>query len=187
MLDFLAVVAMIVPASLVLLLVLEGIRDQLLRRTLPQHIPGLPAVATGYNGALNRVTWWLKSTALSMRRQDQEFQSVAEKIEDITGEHHMELKNQEYTVNASSTPGSTSPWGQAYICPKCGVKVGTNQYHSCYYQPVKPSYPSTPLISPPPPSSARGWECPKCGRVYSPSWYICSHCNNEKLKEEEGK
>ena len=25
---------------------------------------------------------------------------------------------------------------------------------------------------------SRGWVCPKCGRVYSPSTPMCSYCNN---------
>lgn len=26
----------------------------------------------------------------------------------------------------------------------------------------------------------KGWECPKCGRVYSPSTLMCYYCGNEK-------
>jgi hypothetical protein len=26
-------------------------------------------------------------------------------------------------------------------------------------------------------TNKQGWICPKCGRVYSPSWFQCSHCN----------
>lgn len=25
-----------------------------------------------------------------------------------------------------------------------------------------------------------GWECPKCGRVYAPTWFECQHCNKPK-------
>ena len=26
----------------------------------------------------------------------------------------------------------------------------------------------------------KGWVCPKCGRVYSPTTSICSYCNNQR-------
>ena len=29
------------------------------------------------------------------------------------------------------------------------------------------------------------WVCPKCGRVYGPSWPVCNVCNNKISKEEE--
>lgn len=31
--------------------------------------------------------------------------------------------------------------------------------------------------------TTKGWQCPVCGYVYSPSWYHCTNCNrpdNEK-------
>lgn len=28
----------------------------------------------------------------------------------------------------------------------------------------------------------KGWECPKCGRVYSPSTPMCLYCGNKKVK-----
>ena len=31
----------------------------------------------------------------------------------------------------------------------------------------------------------QGWECPKCGRVYSPTTPMCSHCPQE-IKPSEG-
>lgn len=27
----------------------------------------------------------------------------------------------------------------------------------------------------------KGWECPKCGRVYSPSTSMCKYCSNESI------
>lgn len=29
----------------------------------------------------------------------------------------------------------------------------------------------------------KGWECPKCGRVYAPFWAECIKCNKETPKQ----
>lgn len=29
------------------------------------------------------------------------------------------------------------------------------------------------------PGSREGWTCPKCGRVYSPTWFECQACNSK--------
>lgn len=31
----------------------------------------------------------------------------------------------------------------------------------------------------------QGWECPKCGRIYSPTTPMCSHCPQE-IKSSDG-
>jgi len=30
-----------------------------------------------------------------------------------------------------------------------------------------------------------GWECPKCGRIYSPTTSICFYCYNNKKEDEK--
>lgn len=30
-----------------------------------------------------------------------------------------------------------------------------------------------------------GWQCPKCGKVYSPIWIECTTCNNHVTKTEK--
>ncbi len=30
-----------------------------------------------------------------------------------------------------------------------------------------------------------GWQCPKCGFVYAPTWMVCSNCNTEQEKVNE--
>ena len=30
-----------------------------------------------------------------------------------------------------------------------------------------------------------GWECPKCGRVYSPTQSMCLYCGNDTLKSPQ--
>ena len=30
-----------------------------------------------------------------------------------------------------------------------------------------------------------GWECPKCGRIYSPTQSMCLYCGNETLKSPQ--
>lgn len=32
----------------------------------------------------------------------------------------------------------------------------------------------------------KGWECPKCGHVYSPSTVMCFYCGNDTSKIKEG-
>jgi hypothetical protein len=34
-------------------------------------------------------------------------------------------------------------------------------------------------MSYPKPTIQQGWECPKCGRIYSPTTPMCSHCPQE--------
>lgn len=34
------------------------------------------------------------------------------------------------------------------------------------------------------PSLPQGWICPKCGRVYAPTWPCCTHCNQEDKLEK---
>jgi hypothetical protein len=61
--------------------------------------------------------------------------------------------------------------GGAYVCPSCGQWVPLGQSHTCPSLPVGDAY----VISP-----ESGWECPKCGRVYSPAVKECHWCNEEK-------
>ncbi len=45
--------------------------------------------------------------------------------------------------------------------------------------------PTWPWPQPNPISHKRqGWECPKCGRVYSPITPECSFCNHQPTKEK---
>ena len=33
----------------------------------------------------------------------------------------------------------------------------------------------------PPPQAPQGWQCPICGRVYSPTTPMCWYCGNQKI------
>ena len=56
--------------------------------------------------------------------------------------------------------------GQTGGCPKCNsATIPVQQI---------PSFPSVQLI----PMTPKGWECPKCGRIYAPACMECFTCNN---------
>lgn len=35
------------------------------------------------------------------------------------------------------------------------------------------------------PRHDQGWECPKCGRIYSPHYHICPTCNQRITEKEQ--
>ena len=56
-----------------------------------------------------------------------------------------------------------------WICSYCGKFVWGGEFHLC------PFYPKTNWGSGQP--DDKGWECPKCGSVYSPTVHECWRCN----------
>jgi hypothetical protein len=64
------------------------------------------------------------------------------------------------------------------VCPYCQPdNMGNHQSHCPMVQEVRTDPPKGYgyIYAP------KGWECPKCGRVYSPSCLECYVCNNKTI------
>ena len=65
-----------------------------------------------------------------------------------------------------------------HICQFCGGWIRRDEHPDCmaWCLPSQPAY-WTPTI---------GWECPKCGMVYSPSITMCLFCGNSEVTTTGG-
>ena len=78
--------------------------------------------------------------------------------------------------------GSYVPYGVSHYCP---VQVYTRRLPQAYTgDPID----YTPYTQEPPEVKIKqwgqmGWECPKCGRCYSPYTSECRYCKPKKKKE----
>jgi|3_EtaG_2_1085321.scaffolds.fasta_scaffold08955_12 hypothetical protein len=61
--------------------------------------------------------------------------------------------------------------GQTLTTSGCSCKGQSGAWNSCYY-PLTWEWPQ------------KGWECPKCGRCYSPTTIMCFYCGNLKETDE---
>ena len=59
-----------------------------------------------------------------------------------------------------------------FLCPRCGRGHATNMPCPDPLRNLKEDM----IYSKP--INETGWECPKCGRIYSPSNPECQNCNN---------
>lgn len=92
-------------------------------------------------------------------------------------------------VTVSNNSNSTTRWVGGSICPNCGkpyMYVGDIFGNPDDYICACDRFDfDKPFLSPPqfpcPALTEKGWECPRCGRVYSPSTTECYHCNNRHL------
>jgi hypothetical protein len=82
------------------------------------------------------------------------------------------------TVGDGVYPLTVGPIGPIYYhcsCPHAGF--GGNHLPGC---PFYVGYADFSEIYTP----TKGWECPKCGNVYSPTWFFCFKCNKIEVTND---
>lgn len=71
------------------------------------------------------------------------------------------------------TPPNEGSSGVPNKCCTCGYYKGCNSRKQMPHKSKKPPPP------PAPPQTTKGWQCPGCGRCYSPIQMVCQHCGQK--------